>query len=56
MTAALKQVFYPDCVEEWIEVNFSGRISKLEEILEKANGQLKYEAKTKDSLLNNNDS
>ena len=35
MTAALTDVFYDDCVHEWIEVNLEPKIRKLAEVVQK---------------------
>ena len=35
MKAAMCEVYYDDCIEEWIEVNLESKMKKLKEVLDK---------------------
>ena len=46
MKAAMFEIYYDDCIEEWIEVNLDPRIVKLQEVIDKAESQLQLHQRT----------
>ena len=55
MKAAMSEVYYEDCIEEWIEVNLESRMKKLQEVIDIGESQLKFGAKPKDSVSDQRD-
>ena len=48
MRAAMLQIFYVDCVHEWLAVNVNPDLNKLKELVDKAQSQIALNAQTKD--------
>ena len=46
MKAAMCEIYFEDCIEEWTEVNLDPKIAKLEEIIGKAESQLNLQKQT----------
>ena len=51
---ALSSIFYPDTIEEWLEVNVNPKVNKVTDIVSKAEEQLSHGARVKDYNKTNN--